>query len=161
MDAMNNSTYNSILYYCTKHMYRQRGKWILLILFLVLKTQPAPVPRRLCRFVIKINSISKFVQTNYTILFVCVARLSVCGKQKKNHERNSCNKNQSERREKAPRGAPTGRASGPPPTASLHTYTRYNAPTLPADLAHIFVHAVQFSDRKPFHFKTETIKSSF
>lgn len=63
-----------------------------------------------------------------------------CAGNKKNHQRNSCNKNQSERREKAPRGAPTGRAPATllhslPPTylpilhplpSLIHTYTTYN-----------------------------------
>ncbi|CAG9793632.1 unnamed protein product [Diatraea saccharalis] len=42
----------------------------------------------------------------------------MCGKQK-NHQRNSCNKNQSERREKAPRRAPAGRSAPPCPHAAV------------------------------------------
>lgn len=51
---------------------------------------------------------------------------------KKNHERNSCNKNQSERREKAPRGAPTGRAADHPlPPPCIPTRAIMHLPSLP------------------------------
>jgi hypothetical protein len=56
---------------------------------------------------------------------------------KKNHQRNSCNKNQSERREKAPRGAPAGRH--PPP----HTYTRYIASTLPRRRRYLLIFIIR------------------
>lgn len=72
------------------------------------------------RFVTKINSISKLVQTNYTNLFVCVTKLSVCGKQKKTTSEILVIKiNRSGEREGAGCGAPTGRLrpGGPPSTS--------------------------------------------
>lgn len=90
------------------------------------------VHRERCRFVIKINSISSYKRI--IRISLCESPGFRCAGNKKNHERNSCNKNQSERREKAPRGAPTGRAPRGWATLfllALHTYTSYNASTLP------------------------------
>lgn len=73
-----------------------------------------------------------------------------CAGNKKNHQRNSCNKNQSERREKAPRGAPTGRAPGATHHPAPPTYARlrYTASTLPNFLLLLYYTRCQFINRK-------------
>lgn len=107
------------------------------------KIEPPPARARWwSSFVIKINSISKFVQTNYTNPVVCVARLSVCGKQKKTTSEILVIKiNRSgERRRRAGRRLVGRRVGGPPSPPLLHTYTCYSASTLPPrDLSLFFV----------------------
>ncbi|GBP33541.1 hypothetical protein EVAR_28696_1 [Eumeta japonica] len=72
------------------------------------ETSPGALRTRSRRFVIKINSISKLVQTNYTTVPVCVPVVLCAGNKKTASEILAIKINRSG--EKAPRGATTGRA---------------------------------------------------